>query len=157
MKGRTRAGAAGETITIVVRSWRLPGRTFAAYGDVEVGVQVGKETRDPRPGDADSVEWRVEAKVARDAAGHPVLRGPAIHGKGDERFLYLVWQARGPKGPEMFRRAKLQLDAVPPAMIEAALRATGEIIAELELTDAKGGPRCASVRPPAIRWSLPPR
>ena len=58
----------------------------------------------------------------------------------------------------MFRRAKLQLDAVPAAMIEAALKsATGEIVAELDLTDAKGGPYCASVRPPAIRWSLPPR
>ena len=78
----------GETLTIVVRAGKLPGRAFAEYRGVD--------------------------------------------------------------------RAKLQLDAGPAAMIEDALKsATGEIVAELDLIDAKGGPRCASVRPPAIRWSLP--
>jgi len=26
--------------------------------------------------------------------------------------------------------------------------------AEIDLTDERGGPRCARVRPPAVRWSL---
>ncbi len=55
----------------------------------------------------------------------------------------------------MFRRAKLQLDAIDPATLDAARR-HGSLTAHLELTDAKGYPLCASVRPPLIRWSTAP-
>ena len=52
----------------------------------------------------------------------------------------------------MFRRAKLMLDAVPPDVLRAAER-SGSLVARLGLTDAKGGPLCAAVRPPVVTWS----
>jgi hypothetical protein len=52
----------------------------------------------------------------------------------------------------MFRRAKLQLDAIPADVIAQA-GADGEIVGRLGLTDSKGQPLCASVRPPLITWS----
>jgi len=55
----------------------------------------------------------------------------------------------------MFRRAKLQFDAIDPATLDAARR-HGSLIAHLELTDTKGHPLSASVRPPLIRWSTAP-
>lgn len=55
----------------------------------------------------------------------------------------------------MFWRAKLRLDAVPADVLAEALR-TGVLAGELDLTDAEGMPLCASVRPPAIRWSAGP-
>jgi Family of unknown function (DUF5990) len=52
----------------------------------------------------------------------------------------------------MFRRAKLWLTAVPPEVLGAAAQ-QGVLVGRRGLTDAKGGPRCASVRPPVIEWS----
>lgn len=52
----------------------------------------------------------------------------------------------------MFRRAKLQLDAIRPAVLDAAL-SRGLLVGRLRLTDPGGHPVCASVRPPAIDWT----
>jgi len=55
----------------------------------------------------------------------------------------------------MVRRAKLGLDAIDPATLDAARR-YGTLIASLKLTDTKGHPLAAAVRPPHIRWSAAP-
>jgi hypothetical protein len=52
----------------------------------------------------------------------------------------------------MFRRAKLWLEAVPPQVLASAAE-RGTLVGRLTLTDAKGNPVCASVRPPLIEWS----
>lgn len=81
--------------------------------------------------------------------------GPAVQGKKGERFVYLTWGNRGADGRfEVFRRAKLMLNRVDPALIEGAARA-GRLLATVDLTDDKGGPRGARVDPPAIEWSVP--
>jgi hypothetical protein len=49
----------------------------------------------------------------------------------------------------MFRRAKLCLEAVPPEVMAAAFD-IGALVGRLGLTDDKGWPLCASVRPPRI-------
>ena len=54
----------------------------------------------------------------------------------------------------MFRRAKLQLDAVPRSMVAKAVTQGLVLTADLRLTDRCGEPLCASVRPPDVRWSL---
>ncbi|MFC7641270.1 DUF5990 family protein [Streptosporangium lutulentum] len=43
------------------------------------------------------------------------------------------------------------IDAIDPATAEAATR-SGLLLARLRLTDAKGQPLCAAVRPPLIEW-----
>jgi hypothetical protein len=128
----------------------LPGRNCAGYTDIEVGVQVRTDVVDLFPGDASGASWEVEVSATlRD--GRWIVRGPAIHGRGDERFLYLSWQGRQDGVVAMFRRAKLQLDAVPPEVLAAA--SAGTLVGALSLTDARGHPICASVRPPRIAWS----
>jgi hypothetical protein len=56
----------------------------------------------------------------------------------------------------MFRRAKLMLDAIPPNVIDSAAD-LGFLVGRLGLTDGKGHPLCAAVRPPLIEWSAAPR
>src|SRR5215831_5894644 len=69
------------------------------------------------------------------------------------RFIYLSWgTVDGVQTFTLFRRAKLWLDAIPPAVIDSALR-LGLLVGRLWLTDAKGNPLCAAVRPPVIEWS----
>jgi hypothetical protein len=54
----------------------------------------------------------------------------------------------------MFRRAKLMLAAIDPATLDAAAQPGHTLEATLSLTAPDGGPRCASVRPPAISWTV---
>jgi Family of unknown function (DUF5990) len=141
-------------VRITIRGRRLPGREFISDGgllrNVHVAVQEGKEPRGLVPGDAPSATWDVEVRQVTDAAGQIDARGRAVHGKRGDRFLYLTWgDVRDDGSFAMFRRAKLMIPDIEPDLWAAG----GDLVAELELTDARGGPVCARVRPPAIRWS----
>jgi hypothetical protein len=127
-------------VLVVIEGRDLPGRSFGPYADVHVALQVGADPVDPLPGDAPDGRWQAEVRVVDGD-----FRGPAVHGKRDERFLYLTWGS--PTGDDwgMFRRAKLMLD---PAFADAEV-----LVGKVSLTDEKGGPRCARVVPPAITWS----
>ena len=52
----------------------------------------------------------------------------------------------------MFRRAKLMLDGVPPDVLRRAVE-TGTLNGRIGLTDEKGNPSCAAMRPPLIEWT----
>ncbi len=141
---------------IVVQGHDLPGAEFLADGvarhDVHVAIQVGKEPVGLVRGDADSARWEVDVRTVI-ADGVVDLRGPAVHGKKGERFLYLTWGDVGAGGAfAMFRRAKLMIDDIEPAMLAAAARDEGVLVASLSLTDEQGCPRCARVKPPLISW-----
>jgi hypothetical protein len=142
--------ATALTITIVGR--KLPGRVCGPHHAVRVGLQVGKQHEGVVDAGAARATWIAEA-AAHDVDGGIDVRGPAVHGRRGERFLYLVWLETPPGKPEtMFRRAKLQLDGVPADVLRRA-RASGRLNAALELTAADGLPVCASVRPPKIAWT----
>jgi Family of unknown function (DUF5990) len=81
------------------------------------------------------------------------LKGPYIQGPPGGRFIYLNWGTIDEPGTfALFRRAKLQLDAVPPEVLKSAAE-QGVLVGRLGLTDRTGNPLCASVRPPLIEWS----
>jgi hypothetical protein len=81
------------------------------------------------------------------------VSGPYVEGRPGGRFVYLSWGAVSDGGAfAMFRRAKLMLDAVPPDVLAAAVE-RGSLVGRLGLTDAKGNPLCAAVRPPLIAWA----
>lgn len=125
------------------------------YHNVHVGVQR-RNRRDELlglvPGDASSATWTVDCKAARSPAGVDI-NGPYIQGPPGGRFIYLSWgTVDDAKTFTLFRRAKLWLDAVPPHVIDRALD-LGLLAGRLGLTDGKGNPLCAGVRPPLIAWS----
>jgi len=140
----------------------LPGRTCGpgpdvpdGHHDVHVAVQGKKGQHDLWglvPADVDLATWELDGDVL---APPPVfdVRGPQINGAPGRRFIYLTWGVVGADGTfTMFRRAKLQLDAVPENVLDEACR-TGRLVGRLGLSDPHGGPLCAAVRPPAITWS----
>jgi len=110
---------------------------------------------DLHPGDAASATWTLDRAAVNLIDGQLDLRGPYIQGGPGQRFIYLSWGEVDDAGEfTMFRRAKLWLDAFDAATAHAAV-AAGQLTAGLELTDARGGPLCASVRPPLVTWSTP--
>lgn len=145
-------------IEIRIEAHDLPGRDcppgpgFPGYREVVVGLQRkgrADELLDPVPGDAASARWTAECTVK----GAGDLTGPYVQGRPGARFLYLTWTGVTPDGGrELFRRAKLMLDGVPPEVLGAAL-ATGRLTGRLGLTDGRGHPLCAAVRPPVVDWT----
>ena len=129
-------------VRIVIEGRDLPGRVFASYDDVHVALQVRKDPEGPVRGDAASARWETEVRVVDGD-----FRGPAVHGKRGERFLYLTWGSSSGDDWGMFRRAKLMLD---PALADDETT----LVATLSLTDECGGPRCARVVPPTIEWTV---
>ncbi len=141
---------------IVIEGHDLPGVEFVSDGvprhNVHVAVQVGDHPVGLVRGDADSARWEIDVRPVVSDDGVD-LRGPAVHGKKGERFLYLTWGDVGAGGSfAMFRRAKLMIADIEPEMLAAATSHDGVLVASLSLTDERHGPRCARVKPPVIGW-----
>jgi Family of unknown function (DUF5990) len=144
-------------VHIRIEGSQLPGRDcerapgFPGYTNIHVAVQRKKrpdELLDPVPGDATEAAWTLDCEV-----NGSDIRGPYIQGPPGGRFIYLNWgtvDANG--GFDMFRRAKVMLADVPEDVLAAAAE-SGRLVGRLGLTDAKGQPLCASVRPPQIQWT----
>jgi hypothetical protein len=144
---------------ITITGHNLPGRHWCSADENLDNVHVALlERRDPIglvPGDAASASWDVEVGIAVGADGRLDFKGPAVQGKRGERFLYLTWGNVGPGHAfAMFRRAKLMLGAIDPALVAAAERDGKRLLARVNLTDGRGGPRGAQVKPPALAWSV---
>lgn len=129
---------------------RLPGRRcgpaptpVGRYENIHVGIQRGAEVVDLVPGDAPLAHFEFEVTVREGR-----FAGPFVHGRG-ERFVYLSWGEVSDGTFRMFRRAKLQLDALDAAELDGRT-----VEGMLGLTDEKGHPLCASVRPPRVVWTV---
>jgi Family of unknown function (DUF5990) len=145
-------------VRVVITGTNLPGRAFcrpdgSTMENVHVGVQVRRDPEQLVRADEPAPVWSLEVDVVRKDEDLD-FRGPAVHGKRGDRFIYLTWGNVAPDGAfEMFRRAKLMLDRVEPELIESAME-SGCLAATVDLTGGDGGPRCARVDPPALEWSV---
>lgn len=122
---------------LVIRGHQLPGRACGPYANIHVGLQVRSEPVGLVPADAAAAEWVAEIRVVDGD-----FRGPAVHGKRGERFVYLTWGTVDGDLFTMFRRAKLLLADLPAE--------ADEVTVDVALTDERGMPRCARLRPSAI-------
>ena len=145
---------------MVIDGFDLPGRTFwdpdgHRLNDVRVGVQVGQEPHDLVPGDALAARWELDVGVVAGSDASVDFKGPAVHGKRGDRFLYLTWGNVDDDGLfQMFRRAKLMLNRIDRELVTTAERRQRPLVAIVRLRDANGAPRCARVDPPDLEWSL---
>jgi hypothetical protein len=146
---RDRPGGRLSGVRLVIRGHDLPGASYAGHARIGVALQVRTEPRDVVPGDAASARWEADLRLVDGD-----VRGPAVHGGRGDRFVYLTWGDLSGGGFEMFRRAKLMLDRIDPALVSEAEDSGRALVADVTLTDEQGSPRCARVDPPAVRWSV---
>lgn len=106
------------------------------------------------PGDAREAVFVATVEVRAGGDSAPDFGGPYVFGKKGGRFLYLCWGERVDGAWQGFRRAKIQLGHAPVELWQRALTEGRDVVARLELTDARGGPKCASLKPHEIEWCL---
>ena len=144
----------------MIEGFELPGREFcdpdgSPLTNVLVGVQVRSVPSELVRGDANAARWELEVMLVEQPGGGFDFRGPAVHGRRGDRFLYLTWGNVDDAGHfHMFRRAKLMLDRIDPELIASAERQTLPLVGTIRLTDRRGGPRCARVDPPDLTWAI---
>jgi hypothetical protein len=162
------------TLNVLIDGFDLPGLTChpepdgAVHRTVHVAL-TGRDTArpyldlpgrgsaqalEPVPGDAPSARWELPVTVRRGDDGLD-FGGPFVRGARDDRHLGLAWgDVPGDGTLRLFRGAKLRLVDVDPGVIEAAMRPGHRLVARIRLTDVRGNPVCARVRPPALTWSV---
>ena len=112
---------------------------------------------EPFPGDAKQARWEVTVTVRGRADDGYDFTGPYVGGDRTDRHLSLVWgDVPGDGTLHMFRGAKLRLAEVPPAVITDAMRPGHSLVARVRLTDDRGNPVCARLRPSHLTWSAEP-
>lgn len=173
--GRRPAPKVG-VLTVVIEGFDLPGASCSPEPDglVHRNVHAALSGRvsdrpgldvvpdrpwraaEPVPGDAPSARWEVPVTLRRDEAGFD-FGGPFVRGVRTDRNLAVAWgDVPGDGTFRLFRGAKLRLVDVDAGLIEEAMRPGRRLVARVRLTDAKGNPACARLRPPAIAWSAEP-
>jgi hypothetical protein len=141
-----------KQLAILLQCREFPGIRFGDYLNVHLGVQRGKGIVDVTRGDAGFKEFCLTVDVAAGKDGLPNFSGPFVHGKTGNKFLYLVWFDKKDEANEMFRRAKIKLQHFTWEAINTALENETPVTASVRLTDPKGCPVCASLKPGQISW-----
>jgi len=168
------------TLTVVIEGTELPGRTcqpepdgtvhrniHVALATTATGVAEGQPwltvplkpglAAEPFPGDAKQTRWEVTVTVRGSAVDGYDFTGPSVSGDRTDRNLGLVWgDVPGDGTLQMFRGAKLRLVDVPPHLITDAMRPGHRLVARVRLTDDRGNPVCARLRPSHLTWSAEP-
>lgn len=134
---------------------RLPGSSWSGRHGIHVGIQRGSEVVGLVTGDAADAVFDIEFDIVPGTDGAPDFRGPYVHGRRGERYLYLSWGEVDAEGTfATFRRLKLHLAPLAEQSTAEELLAAKKIQAILELTDTRGRPIAASVRPPWVTWRV---
>jgi Family of unknown function (DUF5990) len=149
------------TVTVDIVGTDLPGGTCGPdmdgewYENVRVGLARGTDTIELVPADAASARWTFAIEIAIDEDGRLDQRGAFVHGPRGERHLGLRWLRRDAEGHDVvFRGAKFRLFEMDSGIFEQALAEGRRLVGRLGLTDEQGWPRCATVRPPVIQWTV---
>ncbi len=134
---------------------RLPGSSWSGRKGIHVGVERGDQVVGLVNGDCADAVFDIDLDVVVGPDGDPDFGGPFVQGVRRERFVYLTWGEVSDDGRfTMFRRLRLHLAPLAEQVPAERILSADRIMAVLELTDTRGRPLAASVRPPWVTWRL---
>jgi hypothetical protein len=126
---------------------------------VEWAIQLGRDDLLPPSKRAVDLEFEVTLRVVDGPGGLPDLRGPAVQGPRNARFIYLNSGTRaGQASSRWDRRAKVSLEGLR-SILKDETRAAPSVVcaAAIAGTGRDGGPACASVPLVGTGWRVLPR
>ena len=145
-------------VTVEIRGFDLPGSSCdpapgERFENIHVGLASRSETVELVPGDAPTARWTFEIEVRPEDGGTSTSAGRSSWAaRASGTWLALRWGTVDREEFSLFRAAKLRLFELETALVREAID-TGRLVAEIDLTDEEGNPRCATVRPPDVTWS----
>ena len=134
----------------------LPGNYLGDQIPLFVGIQHRQETTQIVPlASADEASFDFEFGLIGEGDGLDV-RGPFVHGRKGDRFLYLVWGHSTQDEPFVrHARSKLMFNDIPRELVLAAADGpTGVLVGTLQATNDRGAESSGTVRPPRISWAV---
>ncbi len=124
-----------------------PGNCYGDDTPVVIGVQRGTDVEQIAPATV-TAAFDVEIKVVDDGD----FRGPSVHGRRGDRFLYLVWGRVTPTAAfDRFARSNIMLNGIPPD-----LRRPGRdrrLVCTVQ-DSRSGAPASGRLRPGEVSWAL---
>jgi len=131
----------------------LPG---AGNSHLHLGIQRDKVTIEAATAESERIVFKPTLRARLNADGSVNFLGPFAQGPKAERFIYLVWSTTDGDVPgAMTGRIKLHLNHLHWRSVQKAATGNKPIRVRLALTNAKGNPVMASVRPDVAKWELP--
>jgi hypothetical protein len=126
-----------------------------ARNETAIALQSGRSDYVWGEQTSDGVRFVAPVGVREGRGGGPDFRGPLVHGKPGERFLYVCWLRVEGGHRRSFGRLKLFLTPVvrktwsQSGITRADLR-SATLTATVSGVDASGGPACGSCR---VDWA----
>ena len=143
-------------IGIEIVCTNLPGEEWNGHNGLHLAIQRGDQVVEAGSAGSKRLVFRPVIRARNNGDGSTNFLGEFAQGPRTERFIYLVWAgAAGSAAMKMVGRIKLHLNHIKWASVKKAAGREQPIRVTLSLTDAKGKPVMASVRPPAAKWDLP--
>ena len=128
----------------------LPQRA-AGVAQLRLGVQEGNVVQADAPCTGEVIRLAFSLFVSFD---HDTVAfsGAAAQGPSNDRFVYLCWGERFDGLWKPHSRAKVKLNALSRAQVEAALDKRRSLRARIKMIGARGEPVAASLKPESITW-----
>ena len=123
-------------------------------GMLQLGVQRGKtvvNVQDVQP-ELTCLQVTLEVTAVPQPDNTFDWKGPYVHGRPGERFLYLNWGQQQSDTWHGLRRAKIPLGLIPTELIEKATAQNDILHGTLSGIAKDGGPVAASVK--TVQWQL---
>jgi hypothetical protein len=140
-------------IAIEIVCTELPG---AGYPSLHLGIQRDQSIIEMAAADSKRIVFKPTLRARPNADGSVNFLGPFAQGPKTERFIYLNWTTmNGNVLSGMVGRIKLHLNHIRWTAVQKATAVNKPIRVKLALTNAKGKPVMASVRPDVAKWELP--
>jgi len=117
-----------------------------------VGVQRNQDVEQMSKTSGETVDFSILIDLIDTPDGID-FRGPYVHGRKGERFLYVCWGSIESDGEfQRIARTKLMLGDVETELLDSA-KSGSTLEATVVATDDRGQLRTGRVRPPAVTWT----
>ena len=137
-----------STVDIEFYCENLPGSTIDGNPHCMLALQKGTEAVQQTPADNPTAFFELEVEFVLDTVSGKIdYKGPYVHGKLRDRFVYFCWGFESIHGWQTVRRAKFYLDSITPMQWNAAMQMFEPVRVRFNMTGPKDQPLTASIKP----------
>lgn len=129
----------------------LPDHRVLEYNDLRLGIQERKEVKQDVACSVRQARFMFTLEVEIEG-GTARFRGPVVQGTPDDQFIYLVWGERDGEAWVTSRRVKVPLSSIEIERITRAIETNQPVAMRIVMTNNKGEPIAASLKPDQIEW-----